>query len=227
MAKTLESLAIKLTLAAAAACLSGPSALAQAGVSQPVAIVENVDSTPANVEVFEYLEAGRVVHLSPGDSLTLGYLRSCLREIIHGGDVKVGALQSSVQGGQVVRQKVECDGGRADLSAAQASQSGVIAFRRPPQGARGSRKNPITVYSLEPFFVFPETISQLTVRRVDRAEADLLVTVGNRSLDFAEQEISVNAGGIYEARAGAMTRVFEISPGSTSGGPLLGRLVRF
>ena len=140
-------------LSAAAVGIFYLPALAQSQPSQPVAIVEDVNGSEAGVGVFEYLEVGRLIRLSAGERLVLGYLNSCLRETIHGGEVMVGADQSSVTGGLVIREEVECDGGSTDLSVAEASQSGVIAFRQGPKSAsRGTRSHPFKIFSAEPVF---------------------------------------------------------------------------
>ena len=59
---------------------------------------------------------GKVIRLRPKESIVLGYLRSCWHETITGGTVIVGAEQSDVQGGKVVRRKVMCDGGKIALT---------------------------------------------------------------------------------------------------------------
>ncbi len=203
-------------------------ARAQSQPSQPVAIVEDINGSEAGVGVFEYLEAGRLIRLSAGEVLVLGYLTSCVRETIHGGEVTVGADQSSVIGGLVIREEVECDGGFTDMSVAEASQSGVIAFRQGPGSAsRGTRSNPIKVFSSEPVFIFSQQASELTIHRLDRAEADLRVPVRQTWLNLADHNLSLDAGGLYEARAGTAKLVFEIASHAGTGGPLVGRVIRF
>lgn len=213
------------------ACLVGMpffDARAQSIPSQPVAIVEEVSTTNVGVGIFEYLEAGRQIRLSASDKLVLGYLSSCLRETIHGGDVTVGTAQSAVDGGLVIREEVECDGGAADLSVAEASQSGVIAFRQGPSSqTRGTRSRPIKVFSSEPVFLFSEQASQLVIHRLDRHEEDLNLPIRQAWLNMAEQNLALFAGGLYEARVGTAKLVFEIAPDATAGGPLVGRLIQF
>ncbi len=55
--------------------------------------------------------------------MTLGYLRSCLRETITGGKVTVGLEQSKVAGAKLVRERIECDGTKLLLTPEQASAS--------------------------------------------------------------------------------------------------------
>ncbi len=215
-------------LSASAVGISDLPASAQTQPSQPVAIVEDVNGSEAGVGVFEYLEVGRLIRLSAGEKLVLGYLNSCLRETIHGGEVTVGADQSSVTGGLVIREEVECDGGSTDLSVAEASQSGVIAFRQGPKSAsRGTRSDPIKIFSAEPVFVFSQQASELVIHRLDRTEADLYLPVRQAWLDLADHGLSLGAGGLYEARVGTAKLVFEIASHAGTGGPLVGRVIRF
>ena len=100
-------------------------ALAQA----PVALVEEVRGRPAGIELMDYVSAGKVIKLGRQDSIVLGYLRSCWHETITGGTVIVGAEQSDVRGGEVVRSKVKCDGGNIALTPGQANQSAGTSYR--------------------------------------------------------------------------------------------------
>ena len=87
---------VALSVAIAATTLCGPLAR-PAGAEQPVAIVEAVRAPAAGVQVFDYLRPGRVVRLGESGRLVLGYLRSCLRETITGGEVVVGTMESAVR----------------------------------------------------------------------------------------------------------------------------------
>ena len=84
----------------------------------PTALVEDVKSATADVEFMDYVGNRQVIKLGPSDVLVLSYLKSCEHETITGGTVAVGTERSEVQGGQVVRTKVPCDGGNIQLSAA-------------------------------------------------------------------------------------------------------------
>ncbi len=208
-------------------CLAPSTASAQAGTSEPAAIVEDVSPTQSDIEVFDYLEVGNTVRLSADETLILGYLASCLRETIQGGNVTIGALQSTVAGGLVIREQVECDGGYTDLSSAEASQSGVITFRQGPESGHGSRSNPILVFSLAPAFHVPDRVSEIVIRRLDRWEQERRFMVGGRWLDLHETVERLAAGGLYEVQAGSQTVVFKVVPHAAVDGPLVGRLVRF
>ena len=223
-----RSLAVLAFSALVATAVPQLGARAQTQPSQPVAIVEDVNTTEADVGLFEYLEAGRTIQLSDGEVLILGYLGSCIRETIEGGEVIVGTKQSSVAGGLVTREEVECDGGAAELSVAEASQSGVITFRRAAgTPVHGTRSDPIRIFSADPVFVFSQQPSELTIMRLDQAEDVLTVPVEGSALNLADRHLSLASGGLYEARAGSDTRVFEIASHADTGGPLVGRVIRF
>ena len=208
-------------------CLAPSIASAQIVTSEPAAIVEDVSPAQSDIEVFDYLEAGHTVRLSANEKLILGYLASCIRETIQGGNVTIGALQSTVTGGLVTREEVECDGGYTNLSSAEASQSGAITFREGPESGHGSRSNPIRVFSLAPAFHVPAGVSQVVLRRLDSWEQERRVAVGGRWLDFDQTGERLAAGGLYEAQAGSQTVVFKIASHAAVGRPLVGRLVRF
>ena len=74
---------------------------------------EDARGSPADAEFMDYASVGKAIRLGPSQSVVLGYLTSCWREIIAGGGtVTVGHGQSEVQGGSVTRTKVTCDGCR-------------------------------------------------------------------------------------------------------------------
>src|SRR3954452_12952749 len=95
----------------------------------PIALVEDVKSATADIEFMDYVGKGQVIKLEPSDVLVLSYLKSCEHETITGGSVVVGAERSEIQGGQIARAKVLCDGGKMRLSSQQASKSAASAYR--------------------------------------------------------------------------------------------------
>src|SRR5262245_56214223 len=153
-------------LRGAATALAGFFLIAGATAARaddPVAIVEDVSGSQAKVQFMDYVTAGTVITLGAGDNLILGYMRSCWRETIKGGVVTVGGEQSVVVGGEVKRQKVECDGGRMRLSTAQAGQSGVMVFR----GVKPLAPAPqVTLYGLSPIIDLRGG-GRLVIERID------------------------------------------------------------
>jgi hypothetical protein len=93
------------------------------------ALIEDVSSASAGVEMMEYVEPGRMIRLGPQDSIVLSYLSSCVRERIEGGVIIIGREQSEVRSGKVERRSMPCNSGRMSLAAEVASQSAGVIFR--------------------------------------------------------------------------------------------------
>ena len=216
-----------LFVAIAGAVLCGPMAR-PATAQQPVAIVEDVRSATADVQVFDYLRPGQVIQLGKSGVLILGYLRSCLRETITGGRVTIGNMESVVKEGQIVREVVECDGGRSKLTPAEASKSGVIVFRAPGAASSRADARPILIYSASPIFTFDASVDQVVIRRLDVAGETMVLRVNGRALDLAALGKRLAPGARYEAHAGGKAQIFEVDRhASPEGEPLIGRLIRF
>src|SRR6202166_2646978 len=91
--------------------------MAAALAGEPVAVVEDVSGKASGLEFMDYVDSGKVIKLEPRDRIVLDYLKSCWRETITGGTVTVGDEQSEIAGGEVVRAKIACEGGKMMLSA--------------------------------------------------------------------------------------------------------------
>jgi hypothetical protein len=202
-----------------------------ASAQAPVAIVEQVDSSSAGVEFMDYLAAGRVVQLAAGDKMVLGYLKSCWRETIVSGQVRVGAEQSEVQGGKVERTKVSCDGGKMKLSSEQAQKSGAMAFRAP---TRKSAVQPpeFTIYGLSPV-IEARTAGRLVIERLDQGGETVAIDIAGPQLmrgaffDLAKSETVLTAGGTYRVSFAGQQAVFKVDPQAKPGAaPVIGRLLR-
>jgi hypothetical protein len=217
---------------AAAAATLGTLAFAAPGAAQaPVAVVEDVQGAPPGVEFMDYVAAGKVIRLGPRDSIVLGYMKSCWRESISGGVVRVGAEQSVVEQGKVERAKVACDGGRMELTAEQANHSGGMVFRdRPRRGQQAVAQ--VTIYGLSPV-VEVKGGGVLVIERVDRPGERHEVTIDSKQLvrgafyDLAKVDRALAAGGTYRASVGARTVVFKVDANAKPGqAPVIGRLLR-
>ena len=75
--------------------------------------------------------------------------------------------------------------------------------------------------------MFSQQASELVIHRLDRTEANLYLPVRQAWLDLADNGLSLGAGGLYEARVGTAKLVFEIASHAGTGGPLVGRVIRF
>jgi hypothetical protein len=210
-------------------CLAAP-ALAET----PAAIVEDVQGKVDGVEFMDYVAPGKIIKLGPKASITLGYLKSCLRETISEGVVLVGAEQSTVQLGNVQRVKVPCDTNAAQLSEREANQSAATTFRTMRSDAKGGgapSKLP-TIYGVAPL-VQAKSGSTLIIERTDGKESTINlplksdIMVGGKFYDFAKAGKSLTPGGTYLATLGAKRYTFQVDASATSSPtPIIGRLLR-
>jgi hypothetical protein len=213
-----------------------PTTLATAGVlicavpalgQRSVALVEDVRGSPADVQFMDYVSVGKAIRLGPSQSVVLGYLTSCWREIITGGTVIVGHAQSEVQGGSVTRTKVTCDGGNLALTREQANQSAGTSFRTIRE------EPPLTLYGLSPVIDATGGAALLIVR-TDRGGEYHVTTLPVRQgtqrsfLDLARVRTTLAAGGTYRASIGSRQITFKVDPRAKPRGvPIISRLLRF
>jgi len=220
----------RLLLAAALAALPALPAAARAPAPLlPIALVEDVRSATADVEFMDYVGAGQVIRLGPKDTLVLSYLRSCAHETITGGTVRVGLAQSEVADGQVVRTKVPCDGGRIELSSAQASVSAASAFR-----VQSAEAGALTLFARAPVVQLPKDLGDrvLVIVRTDRTGERHAVKLGDAApggfVDLAKQNVRLTRGATYAASIGGQTLAFAVDRTATAGAaPVVSRLLRF
>ena len=221
---------VVITLGSVVAAATQVSARAPAPLV-PTALVEDVKSTTADVEFMDYVGNRQVIKLGPSDVLVLSYLKSCEHETITGGTVVVGSERSDVQGGEVVRTKVPCDGGNIQLSAQQAGQSAASAFRL--QSANIVK----TLYARAPVVQLPRPLANddrvLVIGRTDvpgethRFNIDDAI-IGARFFDLATTNLSLAPGATYDATIGSHKVSFRIDPNVASAStPIVSRLLRF
>lgn len=202
-------------------------ATASARAADLTVLVEEASGV-AGVTAFDYLGKGRTVDLGTAGTLVLTYLDSCVRERIAGGSVTIGEGESAVRGGRIQREDLKCDKGALRLTPGQAASSGAMAMRSLP-----GEKPEITVFALSPAFEVVGT-GRLTIERVDqRAQPVNVDLVARNALrpglyDLAKANVALAPGGVYRAKAGNQTLVFEVDGDAKDRtGPLLGRLIRF
>jgi hypothetical protein len=201
-------------IAALASLLAFASEAAARGPAPlvPVALVEDISSTTAEIEFMDYVGAGQVIKLAPRDTLVLSYLKSCAHETITGGTVLVGSEKSEVQGGRITRSKVACNGGKMQLAAAEANASGASSFRLQSADIR-----PV-LYALPPMIQLPKLRADdkrtLMIERIDRPGERLEVAIGEANgafYDLAKADAKPLArGGIYRATLGASKVTFKV-----------------
>lgn len=205
--------------------MAGP-ALAQ---QKAAAVVEDLSPSVAGIEVFDFLETGRVIKLPANGKITLGYMQSCLRETITGGTITIGAQSSTVSDGKVQQEQLKCAANLA-LGSSQAGKSGAMVFRRGPGTGKTPANVPepsVTLLYTAPVFAV-EQPGELTIERLDQPETVLVYKAGGKLFDLAKAGKPLYAGGIYRAVLHGKATIFRIDPGAADGGgPLLLRLVRF
>jgi hypothetical protein len=180
----------------------------------PTALVEDINSTTAEIEFMDYVGPGQVIKLAPRDILVLSYLKSCAHETITGGTVRVGTDQSTVEGGKLTRTKVACDGGKMQLASAEANASGATSFR-----LQSADVQPV-LYAVPPMIRLPRLEAgdsrTLIIQRVDRPGERIEVAVGEdvasgAYFDLAKTDAKPLArGGTYMAVLGFHKVTFKV-----------------
>ena len=210
-------------LVAALSLAPGPC-LAQ----QVSAIVEDVQADGVALSQFDYVAPGRVIDLGSQGTLILGYLSSCERERIAGGQVTVGKDQSTVVGGSVKRLKIVCDGGSLQLSSEQSQQSLTVVFREfDPNKDKNLPKPKTVVYSTSPVVSVGAPGAALNIMRIDRSEQPIDLVLSEATVDLAPLGVSLAPGGLYQAKAAGRGIIFKIDASASGGGPIVARLLRF
>ena len=197
----------------------------------PTALVEDVKSASADVEFMDYVGAGQVIKLRPGDVLVLSYLKSCEHETITGGTVTVGNDHSEVDGGKVARTKVACDGGKVELPGRQASETAATAFRLQ------SAEHEPTLFALSAMIEIPKLhpgeSHELIIERVDRPGERIVVKIDDRLADggfydMAKSNKRLTPGATYTASIGDHKITFKVDASAKSGRTsVVSRLLRF
>ena len=209
-----------------------------ASAQSPVAIVEDVKGQIAGVEVMDYLVPGQTLLLARDETVVIGYLKSCVRETIHGGTVEIGDEQSTVEAGVIERRKVECDAQDMMTTSGQSFDSTGYVLRG---GAGGSQRLPgvprapgpqFTLYGSSPLIELNGS-GPLVIARLDtngeyfHFDIDQDKLLRGRFLDLAVEGKSLSPGGVYGARWQKRLVVFKVDPTASPGPtPILGRLLR-
>ncbi len=115
------------------------------------------------------------------DSITLSYLKSCVREEITGGIVTVGSEQSDVQSSLVKRGKVDCDATKMLTAPRQGNDAAEVVFKEFVQAAPKMPAPEFKLYGLCPLFEL-RGAGQLVVQRLDTPGERLEFTIGSHKL---------------------------------------------
>lgn len=209
------------TFGAGAVLLAG-AALSAPASAEPVALVEDLSAERDDLQLMDYLEAGRTIQLEGEERLVLGYLFSCMQEEIRGGRVIVGENESAVEGGAVDRRYIDCDGGGVVLREGQDQEAGAGAFRT---GESGELPVPDRVlYGLSPLIKFSGPPQTVKVERLDAAAPIVEIAASGPIIDTAEQNLILPPGALYRFSTEARTVIVKISSLAERDAPPTARL---
>lgn len=172
--------------------------------SRPVAIVEESTKTEGKGQPFDLLAEKDTVALAAGETMILGYLKSCVRETITGGSITVGTKESVVEGGKVIREKTECAVNKLALTADESQQSATIAFR-------GQVKH---IYSRQPLIMAAKSES-VTIQPLQGGESWKLAPESGR-IDFRAVNLEMQPGMSYRVTGAKAAIVVEVDAAATS-----------
>lgn len=182
------------------------AALAGAAHATParVAVVEDSQKTAGLGQIFDMLAENDVIDLAPNETIVLGYTKSCVREHITGGKVVVGRKESTVTGGAVTRETVQCAVNKLALNADESQQSATIAFR-------GAVKH---IYVRQPV-VMARKSAGVVVEAIEGGQTWKVVPKDGR-IDFAAEKIELTPGASYRLKGFTQTVIVEVDPKATS-----------
>ena len=190
---------------------------AHAGLA-PVAIIEDIKATGSKLSFMDYVNEGQVIKLGSAGKLVIGYMNSCRRETITGGTVTIGALQSKVNKGQLLREDVECDGGNAKLSGQQAATSGALAFRGGTKKTVGIGKADLTIYGTAPVVRVKRANADITIERMDQHSKTYSYHIKGRHIDLADKKLSLPLDGVYRISVkGGNSKTFKVDKYAETG----------
>lgn len=194
-------------------------------MAEPSALVEDITTDREDVQLMDYLEPGMVIELAPNETLTVGYLLSCVQETITGGQVTIGEDESVVSGGTVDTTEVDCDGGPIVAAVGGAEvEAGAAAFR---SGAAKELPLPDRIiFGLSPIVKLSKNAPSLTLTRLDEEEGEKAISTSSRIVDFEKLGLILAHGGTYTLTAGKVGMVFKVSRlAEESGVPPVARLL--
>jgi hypothetical protein len=199
----IRSLVAGSLVSATALILLAPTVMAAA---KPVAIVEDSPKTEGRGQSFDLLNESEVLTLAPGETLILGYLKSCTRETITGGTVTIGVKESAVEGGKVIREKTECTTSKLLLSADESQQSATVAFR--PADALKH------IYTRQPVIVAKKSATVKIEAQEGGKSWDLKPTGG--LIDFKAAKIEMKPGMRYKVTGAKTSLIVEVDAAATT-----------
>lgn len=186
----------------------------------PVAIIEDINAININLAFMDYVNEGQVIKLGKKESITLGYLSSCQREVITGGTITIGKGRSKVSEGHLIREEMECDGGQAKLSGQQAVTSAALAFR-----GKAKNKPRIIIYGNAPIFRLRTADVTITIKPINHNGKNHTIKVKGYFVDLVNKNISLSPG-VYKVVAGENSTIFKVHHNAQPGkAAIISRLI--
>jgi len=151
----------------------------------PAAIVERITGAVDGLKRYQILWTEEAFDLKDGQEVVLSYFTSCLTETITGGQFEVGPEESSVSGGKVSSEYVDCDGGPPNWMACAYEQ--------------GRLMEPfIMMFSTYPLLLFyGQEEGVVAVDRIDSDQPARRLVFAGGVLDFAEIGVALDKGADY------------------------------
>jgi len=191
---------------------------------QGVAIVEEVSSNLDGIKPFDVIAEGQSIQLGESGRLVLGYFNSCWEDHVTAGRVIVEAQHSRLEGGTLVRRRVECD-----VSGLSRTASRKAPTRRAvvPLTTENLPDPDIILYGLSPV-VMSKAASLLIIERLDIPDIPVRFEIGSGAVDLFERNFALDRKGLYRFTSGfasIIIRVDELAEPALA--PVIGRLLMF
>lgn len=206
-----------------AALLAWPLEPAMAGKIS--AIVENITGAAKGVQQMDLLEEGQTIELPAGAEVTLGYLRSCVRETITGGRVTIGVEKSAVENGKRQSEEVDCDGGQIVRTSQRTDDVAGAVFRKGNFEKAPLPKPDWVLFGLSPVIRLSVAAKMLRIERLDAIEDPIEVPVNGTWVDLEAHGIKFAPSGLYAISSGARPYIIKVSPLAEPDAPMLSRLI--
>jgi hypothetical protein len=183
-----------------------------------VAIIEAGQVAAAGLMEFSLLSDGTEFELAAGETITIGYLKSCISETITGGNVVIGTEESVVTGGKVVRSESgQCVQPQLDLTAADSQQSASLVVRGDGLVKILHQRSPI-LRSRAGNTLFVEIVPI-------QGGAPMKLKSENGVIDFAAENIELQPGQSYYVKTGKNSVQLDVASGAKVGGRTIERVV--
>jgi hypothetical protein len=207
------------------ACLAAQAEPKKQDAADQVALVEHVSSDIRGVHQFDLLPVGRSINLGRSGRRVLGYRTSCWQDTITGGVVTVEMQESRVEGGSLLRRRVECDAsGLAWMSSANAAAGRGVVVLSDPEAPEAD----IVLFGRSPIVVTRQGGDSLSIDRLDRPGESLRFDLGDAGVDLFDRGLVLEIRGVYRFAVGDRAIIARVDNLAEPGrAPAVGRMLIF